>query len=716
MKRENIAKVIYLKVFRMGKNLVIVESPAKSKTIAKFLGRGYFVKASMGHVKDLPKSRLGIEIGNNFKPDYIIIPKRRKIIKELKEIAEKSDKIFLCADPDREGEAICFHLYEILKDKNPNIHRALFFEITERAVKEAIANPKSINMDLVMAQQARRVLDRLVGYLISPFLWRKIKKGLSAGRVQSVALRMICEREKEIASFVPQEYWTISVLLSASTPPQFISKLTKIDSRKPEINDKSASDEMVEDLKKQTFILKQVEKREKKKIPPPPFITSTLQQEAFRRFGFPVKKTMMIAQKLYEGVEIGAEGRVGLITYMRTDSVRVSPVAQAEAKRYIRENFSEEFIPPTPNKWKVGKSSQDAHEAIRPTSIFRIPSSLQNFLSRDELKLYKLIWEKFLSSQMSPALIDETIFTIVAGKYEFTSKGQFIKFPGFLKVYSPEEEEEDKVVLPEAKEGEMLNLIEIIPKQNFTQPPPSYTEASLVKELEQRGIGRPSTYATIISTLQERIYVIKEKGKFIPTDLGIFVVDTLVKYFPSVMDYNFTAQMEEKLDEISEGLKEWVAIPKNFYSVLEKNLKDAEKDMIRVSGKGIPTKEVCPKCGSPLVLRKGKFGMFYACSTYPTCDYTSSMDRKGQLLNQNCPLCNAPLVIRRGKFGKFIACSNYPSCNYIQKNENKTDIPCPKGCGGFIIERKSKKGKKFYTCSSYPECDYISWVKPETKS
>lgn len=697
----------------MGKKLVIVESPAKSKTISKYLGRDFIVKASMGHVKDLPKSKLAIDIENDFKPHYIIIPKRRKIIKELQELAEKSEKIFLCADPDREGEAICFHLFELLKDKNPNIKRALFYEITERAVKEAIENPVTINMNLVQAQQARRVLDRLAGYLISPFLWRKIKKGLSAGRVQSVALRMICEREKEIASFVPQEYWTISALLSSANPPEFTAKLSKIDGKKPEIHDKSSADKIVEELKKLSFILKKIEKKEKKKIPPPPLITSTLQQEAFKRFGFPVKKTMLIAQKLYEGVEIGTEGPVGLITYMRTDSIRISPVAMREASQFIREKFSSEYVPVTPNRWKAGKSSQDAHEAIRPTSVYRTPDSLQPFLSRDEIKIYRLIWERFVASQMSPAIIDETIFTVSAGKYEFTAKGQVIKFPGFLRIYSPEEEEDEKVVLPEAEEGEELKLIEIIPKQNFTQPPPRYTEGTLVKELEQRGIGRPSTYATILSTLQERVYVIKDKGKFIPTELGMFVVDTLIKYFPTLMDYNFTAKMEKELDDISEGEKEWVSVPRDFYSILDRNLKEAEKEMEKV--KGIPTKERCPKCGSPIVMKKGKFGMFYACSSYPSCDYTANIEKKGNTLKENCPLCGSPLVKKKGKYGTFIACSSYPKCNYIKKNEKKTEIPCPNGCGGYIIERKSKKGKKFYTCSSYPKCNYLSWVKPSLK-
>jgi DNA topoisomerase-1 len=695
----------------MGRNLVIVESPAKSKTIAKYLGRDFIVKASMGHVKDLPKSKLGIDIQNDFKPHYIVIPNRRKIIKELQDLASKSDKVFLCADPDREGEAICFHLFELLKEKNPRIFRALFYEITDRAVKEAISNPQSINMALVHAQQARRVLDRLAGYLISPFLWRKIKKGLSAGRVQSVALRMICEREKEIANFVPKEYWTISVLLSSSEPPQFMAKLSKIEGGKPEIHDKSSADRIVEELKNLIFILKKIEKKEKKKVPPPPFITSTLQQEAFKRFGFPVKKTMQIAQKLYEGVELGEEGPTGLITYMRTDSIRVSNVAQREALEFIKDNFSEDYVPKTPNRWKAGKASQDAHEAIRPTSVFRTPESLQPYLSKDELKIYKLIWDRFLASQMSPAIIDETIFTIEAGKYEFTSKGEVLKFPGFLKIYSPEEEEEEKELLPEAKEGEILKVIDIIPKQNFTQPPPRYTEGSLVKELEQKGIGRPSTYATILSTLQERIYVIKDKGKFIPTELGIFVVDTLIKHFPEIMDYNFTAKMEKELDEITEGEKDWVSVLRDFYKILDRNLNEAEKEMEKV--REIPTKETCPKCGSPLVLKKGKFGMFYACSSYPDCDYTFNLEKKGDLLKEKCPLCGSPLIKRKGKYGNFVACSSYPNCKFVMKNEKKTEIPCPNGCGGYVVERISKKGKKFYTCSSYPKCKYLSWVKPK---
>ncbi|MEW6455571.1 MAG: type I DNA topoisomerase [Acidobacteriota bacterium] len=696
----------------MGKQLVIVESPAKSKTIYKYLGRNYLVKASMGHVKDLPKSKLAVDIENDFKPHYQIIPQRKKIIAELKKSADGAEGVFIATDPDREGEAISWHLKEILEKINPRIYRVLFHEITEKAIREAFRNYGDIDVNKVMAQQTRRVLDRLAGYLVSPLLWKKVGKGLSAGRVQSVALRMICEREKEIKAFVPEEYWTITAILSAENPPSFKSKLSKIEGEKAEIKNEPQANEIVEELKKLNFILDKIEKKEKKKHPPPPFITSSLQQESYRRLGFPVKKTMNIAQKLYEGVEIGDEGPVGLITYMRTDSFRISWDSINEAREFIKSNFSENFLPQKPNIWRNKRKAQDAHEAIRPTSVFRTPESIKSYLSKDEFNLYSLVWKRFVGFQMASALIEETKFFINAGKYLFISEGEVILFPGYLILAGVSEDKDEKIQLPEAKEGEILKLEELIPKQNFTQPPPRYSEASLVRELEEKGIGRPSTYATIISTLQNRVYVFKEDGKFVPTELGMHVVDLLIKHFPELMDYEFTANMEKELDRISEGEEEWVNSLRNFYSILDEKLKNAYKIMESSKSKGIPTEEKCPKCGNLLVIKSGKYGSFLSCSNYPDCDYTSPLiPKKKKFLDEKCPQCSSPLQYRKGKYGLFVACSNYPNCNYIKKNKEETDFLCPNGCGGKLIKRRGKRGREYYTCSSYPDCKYVSGDK-----
>ncbi|MFQ6084114.1 MAG: type I DNA topoisomerase [Candidatus Aminicenantia bacterium] len=690
---------------------MIVESPAKAKTINKYLGEGYLVKASMGHIKDLPKSKMGVDIENNFQPTFQVIPGREKIVSELKELAKKAAQVILATDPDREGEAIGWHLTQVLEKSNGEIYRALLHEITKEAVREAFNNLGKIDQNKVGAQLARRILDRLVGYLISPLLWKKIGKGLSAGRVQSVALRLICAREKEIRDFIPEEYWTITAFLSALNPPPFKANLVKIDNRKVKIKNEKEAQKIVVELEKSPFILDEIEVKEKKKYSSPPYITSTLQQEAFRIHHYSVKKTMLIAQRLYEGLEVGEEGLVGLITYMRTDSVRVSDEAIHQTRDYIKSSFGSKYLPTAPRIFKNKRKAQDAHEAIRPTSVARTPEMVKPFLKKEEYTLYRLIWNRFVASQMSPAEIEETTFDIKAGQYLFQAKGEIIRFPGFTILYKEKKEEES--VLPRAEKGERLKLKKIEPKQNFTQPPPRYTEGSLVKELEAKGIGRPSTYSTIISTLQNRVYVIKEKGRFIPTELGIFVTDFLIQHFPDIIQTQFTARMEEELDKISEGEEKWVKTIKEFYTHLDRDLKKAYQEGENVKSKGIPVEEKCPECGANLVIKEGKFGRFLACTSFPECKFTQSLtSRTEKILEEKCPECGSSLVLRKGKYGQFIACSNYPRCKYTKKESQDTGIPCPKGCGGNIVERKSKKGRIFYGCSKYPECDFATWDKP----
>ncbi|MCX7974699.1 MAG: type I DNA topoisomerase [Candidatus Aminicenantes bacterium] len=696
----------------MEKSLVIVESPAKARTINRYLGSKYLVRASMGHVCDLPKSELGVDLNNNFEPTYIILPKRRSLIKNLQRLAAECHEIFLAADPDREGEAICWHLSRLLEKFNPRIRRVLLYEITKKAVEEAFSHPASLDGNKIKAQQTRRILDRLVGYLISPLLWEKIGHGLSAGRVQSVALRLICEREKEIRNFVPEEYWTITALLEASEPPAFKASLEKIDGKKVKLPTKIKADEILAELKNQTFVIKEIKIEEKKKNPPPPYITSTLQQEAFRLLHFPVTKTMAIAQRLYEGLPLGERGPVGLITYMRTDSVRISPVALKWARSLVEKNFGRDFLPPKARIFKNKSQAQDAHEAIRPTSPELSPEMVKPYLKKDEYELYRLIWHRFLASQMAAALLEVTEFRIEAGRYEFKAKGQVLKFPGFLKLY-PEVLDKDEI-LPKAKKGETLKLLDLEAKQNFTQPPPRYTEGSLVRELEAKGIGRPSTYAPIIATLQDRVYVIKDKGKFFPTDLGMFVTDFLVEHFPDLMDVKFTAQMEAELDKISQGEKEWLEALRKFYELLKKDLEKG-KEAEGVKGKGIPTEEKCPLCGQSLVIREGRYGRFKACSAYPSCQYKESLRKKeARQLEEKCPQCGSTLVSRKGPYGYFVACSNFPRCDY-KKNSESTGLSCPLNCGGQVLKRRTKRGKIFYGCSHYPSCQFATWDEPTEK-
>src|SRR5271157_1698276 len=624
----------------MTKSLVIVESPAKAKTIGKYLGKNFVVKASLGHVKDLPKNDLAVDVDRDFRPTYVVIEGKKKLIDELKRSAKDAGTIYLAADHDREGEAICYHLQEELQSKKPGgpeIFRVTFNEITSTAVKRAFDHPRQVNTALVDAQQARRVLDRLVGYKISPLLWDKVRRGLSAGRVQTVALRVIVERESEIAAFLKNEYWTIDADLGARKPPLLNAHLIKKDDQAPELGSQEAADGVVAQLDGAEYIVKSVGTREKRRNPVAPFITSTLQQESSRKLRFSVKRTMILAQRLYEGVEIGKEGAVGLITYMRTDSTRVSEDALRDVRYYIAERYGKPFVPESPNIYKSKKDAQDAHEAIRPTSMAFSPEVVEKYLAEDEMKLYRLIWNRFVASQMMPALYDQTTIDVSAqGKdaaaYIFRATGSVLKFDGYLKVYQEgkdqidEEDEEMKHRLPLVREGETLRFKAIKPEQHFTEPPPRYNEATLVKRLEADGVGRPSTYASILSTIQEREYVKKEGGRFIPTELGMVVTDLLLESFDDIFDVSYTARMEEELDEIEEGKLDWRFAMGEFYERFDKDLKHAEEHMTDIKRMEEPTGEMCPKCGKPLVMKWGRHGKFIACTGYPECTYTREPD------------------------------------------------------------------------------------------
>ena len=699
----------------MSKSLVIVESPAKAKTVNHYLGADYVVKASMGHVRDLPKKGLGVDVENDFQPTYEVIPDKKKTVAELKKAAKESDRVILAADPDREGEAISWHLSQLLAGANPNIFRATFNEITEEGVLAAFRNLGQIDLNLLDAQQTRRVLDRLVGYRISPLLWKKIARGLSAGRVQSVALRLVCDREKEIKAFVAEEYWTIAARLEASGPPAFKAPLTKIDGKKARVANAEQAAIVVEECRRAAFVLDKVEVKSKHRHPAPPYITSTLQQDAFRMLRFPVKKTMFVAQKLYEGMAIGDLGQTGLITYMRTDSFRVSEAAQAAARAHIGRSYSPAHVPAKPNEYRSKKKTQDAHEAIRPAHLDLPPDKVKPFLKKEEYDLYKLVWNRFLASQMAAAVIEETAFDIAAGRHLFQVKGEVVKFDGFLAVWP--NGNGDKETLPKASPGEALKLLEIESKQKFTEPPPRYTEGTLVKELEARGIGRPSTYAPTIATIQSRTYVVKEEGKFRPTELGMYVTDFLVKHFAKLMEYKFTAHMEEELDEISEGGRKGIESLREVHALLEGYLKQGQETE-GVKRTGIPLDEKCPKCGAQLVVKSGRFGQFKACSSYPTCRFRESLDKKeSKPLDEKCPDCGAQLEQKFGRFGPFVACSNYPKCKYIKKDKPlDTGIDCPLGCGGRILKRKTKRGKFFFGCSRYPKCAFASWDEPVARA
>ncbi len=784
----------------MAKNLVIVESPAKAKTINKYLGKDYLVKASIGHIKDLPAKGLGVDVEHNFEPTYELIPdskkrNNKKIVAELKKAAKEADAIYLAADPDREGEAICQHLAEEIVPKRPAkpAYRVMFNEITKRAVNAAFENPRQIDGNLVDAQQARRVLDRLVGYKVSPLLCRTIGGRLSAGRVQSVALRMVVEREREIEQFIKTEYWTIGANLSAKLPPAFDARLFKIDEqtvktsgfdqelKKNEIliNEQAKADEIVAEAQQQSFVVGDVTTKERKRNPVPPFITSKLQQEASRKLGYAVKKTMMLAQKLYEGVELGPEGSVGLITYMRTDSTRVSDAALGEVRDYIDRQYGANYLPEKAVFYRSKKDAQDAHEAIRPTEVSRSPDSLAQYLKPEELKLYRLIWQRFVASQMMPAVFDQTTIDIQAGRFIFRATGSVQKFDGFLKIYQEgrdektEEDDEAERSLPLVEKGETLKLNSITPEQHFTEPPPRYTEATLVKALEEKGIGRPSTYAAIMSTIQEREYVEKLQGRFHPTALGKTVNDLLIDGgFDDLFNESYTARMEEELDEIEEGKLKWTKALREFYDKFEGDLKEFQEYTKKVKETSVPTDEVCLKCNTPgmvqkwgrfgpylkclnceatrdaepapssdgnssepqaageeaepencelcgkaMQLKRGRFGPFLGCTGYPECRNIRKIGKTGVAapppvpLDEKCPVDGAQLVKRVGRFGEFISCSNYPKCKYIK--QETVGVSCPRpGCKGEIVVKKSKRGKAFYGCSEYPNCNVVYWDKP----
>jgi len=773
----------------VAKSLVIVESPAKARTVNKFLGGDYVVKASMGHVRDLPVNSLAVDVKNNFAPKFEVIRGRERVLGTLKKAAKTSEAIYLAADPDREGEAICWHLAEELRRLKKPIHRVMFNEITKRAVQDAFAHPGRIDSHKVDAQQARRILDRLVGYQISPLLWERVRRGLSAGRVQSVALRLVVDREKEIRAFVPEEYWTITAQLARTDGigPEFPARLTRINGEKASIPSRHEADRILAELAplRGEFRVATLVRKEKRRNPVPPFTTSKLQQEAARKLRFAAKKTMQVAQQLYEGIEVGDEGAVGLITYMRTDSTRISAEAQAEARKLIAQRYGAQFLPEKPPQYRSGKSAQEAHEAIRPTSVLREPGHVAPYLTREQLALYTLIWTRLVASQMRPALFDTTTVDIVAGRYTFRASGQHMTFPGFMQVYvegrdesarggpgetEPEGDEERR--LPPLEEGMTLNCQALAPEQHFTQPPFRYSEATLVKELEERGIGRPSTYATILGVIQNRDYVVKENGRFKPTELGEIVVDLLVESFPRILDPGFTAQMENKLDEIEEGKANWLEAMQRFYGAFSRWLEKAREKMRNVKAMEEPTDLVCEKCGRSMVIKWGRFGKFVACSGYPECKNTKELTGNGNGNDrpatresvqgepagegQPCENCGKPMVLKRGRFGPFLACSGYPecrtvvrisratapppqpsdevcgkcgapmviregrygrflSCSTYPKCKNIKPIPigvaCPR-CGSPLAARRSKRGRTFYGCSAYPKCDFTLWNRP----
>jgi DNA topoisomerase-1 len=766
----------------MAKSLVVVESPAKAKTINKYLGKDYKVVASMGHVRDLPKSKLGVDVDDGFEPTYEVIASRKKVLKELKDEAKKATNIFMATDPDREGEAIGWHVAEELGAANrKKIRRLMFNEITKKGVLAALDKPMDIDKKMVDAQQARRVLDRLVGYKISPLLWDKVRRGLSAGRVQSVALKLVCDREREIGAFVPEEYWHLTARLAGAVPPEFDARLLKKGGANIRVANEAESNAVLADLKQARWVVDSVTTKERKKGAVPPFITSKLQQAS----RFPVKKTMMVAQQLYEGVELPGEGAVGLITYMRTDSTRVSEQAITDVREFIGTAYGADYVPDKPNAYKTKSDAQDAHEAIRPTSMQYHPDQVRALLTPDQYYLYKLIWNRFVASQMPPATFDDTTVDVTAADYLFRVKGSVPKFPGWLAVYNQRavdpaeeamapgpdaktaEDDEESSVLPPLAKGDALTLRELKPEQKFTQPPPRYTEATLVKALEENGIGRPSTYASIINVIQAREYVNKIEGKFKPTFLGSMLVEKLLSpAFDDILDVNYTRELEEDLDKIESGASDYASTLKSFYKKFQKDLKRAEKDMPNMKegyepdpavacdkcGKAMVIKagkfglflacsgypecgntreletpeagaegeieEACENCGKPMVVKRGRFGQFLACTGYPECKTTRKIittkqgitaAKPDQMLDEKCPKCDSNLVVKQGRFGEFTACSSYPTCKYVK--QKTTGVLCPKD-GGDIVERKSRRGKVFFGCANYPDCDFTLWNRP----
>ncbi|MDR2489708.1 MAG: type I DNA topoisomerase [Desulfovibrio sp.] len=705
----------------MGKNLIIVESPAKVKTIRKFLGNAYAVHASVGHIRDLPSKTLGVDENNGFAPHYEIIPGKEKIVDALREAAAKADNVYLAPDPDREGEAIAWHIAALIEDGKKSIQRIQFNEITARAVKEALTHPRPLNANLFDAQQARRVLDRLVGYKISPLLWNKVKRGISAGRVQSVALRLLAERDAERRIFVPEEYWLFHIFLDAGSPPLFRADLHKVDGKKPKLNNEQDALAIESRISGKAFIVAGIESKERERTPPPPFITSTLQQSANQRLGYTAKRAMNIAQRLYEGVDLGEAGTTALITYMRTDSVRISDEAEAAAKAFIESTWGKDYYPRKARRFASKKGAQDAHEAIRPVDVAITPDSIRALLSPEQYQLYRLIWNRFLASRMADARVQDTTILIECDTVQFRTKGERVVFPGFY-VLSPQKNDE-AVELPSLAPDQPLTLASLEKEQKFTQPPPRYTEASLVRELEEKGIGRPSTYASIIATLLEREYAVLEDKHFAVTDLGGIVCRLLTENFQELMDVGFTAAMEERLDKVAEGEEDWITLisrfSKDFTPVLEK----AAKTMDSVKG-GMSSGLSCPECGKPALIKFGKAGAFLACSGYPACRFTSNFvrddqggvhiaehTRPPQQLVGKCPDCDGDLVLKKARTGsRFIACTRYPDCRYARPYS--TGVICPACQKGSLVEKSSKRGKLFFACDQYPQCDYAMWDEP----
>ena len=760
----------------MAKSLVVVESPAKAKTINKYLGKSYKVVASMGHIRDLPKSKLGVDVDEAFTLVYEPIPGRKKVIKELRAAAKVATDIYVATDPDREGEAIGWHLAAELGGKKRSVHRLMFNEITKKAIVEALKHPVEIDQRMVDAQQARRVLDRLVGYKLSPLLWDKVRRGLSAGRVQSIALKLVCDREHEIEQFNPEEYWHIFANLIGPVPPEFEAKLQKKNGKTVKVLNEAESKTIVEAVTNESFIVDTVGTKARKKQAAPPYITSKLQQAS----QMPVKRTMMIAQQLYEGIELSGEGAVGLITYMRTDSTRVSDQALTDVREHIQSAFGEAYLPAKPNIYRAKKGAQDAHEAIRPTSMEYDPDRVKPHLTKEQFYIYRIIWNRFVASQMLPAIFDDTTVDINAGIYTFRIKGSVLKFKGWLSAYSKdvednsdgpgdqegthEDDEHTKGLLPALNKGDTLSLKATRSEQKFTQPRPRFSEAMLVKELEENGIGRPSTYAAIIGVLQSREYVAKIEGRFKPTRLGRLVTELLLKSFNDILDVEYTKALEESLDKIEDGDADYQGTIASFYKKFEKDLEQAAKAMPNIKVKGLPSDETCDKCKAPMIIKVGRFGMFLACSAYPDCENTRELEttepsqdeeaencencgkpmvvkrgrfgqflacsgypdckttrkiietkqglsaaKPDQLLEEKCPKCESQLVIKQGRFGEFTACSSYPTCKYVKLKS--TGVSCPKD-GGDIVERKTRRNIPFFGCSNYPECDFTLWKRP----
>lgn len=704
----------------MSKYLVVVESPTKAKTISKFLGKNYKVVSSMGHIRDLPKSKLGIDVENNFEPHYITIRGKGEMLKELKKNAKAAEKVFYAADPDREGEAIAWHLKQYLEGNKDGIDpdpgklcRIEFNEITKDAIKKAVKNPRAIDLDRFYAQQSRRILDRLVGYNLSPLLWRKVRKGLSAGRVQSVAVRLICERQNEIDAFVPEEYWTLEADLLHDTS-EFTVKLLKIDGKKAEIPNEERINEILADLKDASYLLSSVQKKNRKKSPLPPFTTSSMQQEANQKLNYTAKRTMQLAQQLYEGIAIDGTN-VGLITYMRTDSTRIAEPAQNEALSYIEETFGKDYCPEKPRSYAQKGHIQNAHEAIRPTSVLRTPLSVRNSLSQPQYRLYKLIWERFVASQMADAKVLSTAYDIEAGKYLFRANGNIIEFPGYMQIYKSENKNDS---LPEIAEGEPLTLKELFPEQHFTQPPAAFTEASLIKTMEKLGIGRPSTYVTIIETIVSRGYVSRKEKTFHPMELGVIVNDLLMQYFPDILNVEFTAKLEEELDKVEEGELSWRSILADFYAPFSVALEKAEEDIGEVELVDEVSDVICEFCGRNMVYKMGRYGRFLACPGYPECRNVKSVDKDGNVEEKNlgesdvvCDKCGRTMVLKKGRYGNFLACPGYPECKNIKSIDEEIGIACTE-CGGALVKKRNKRGRVFYGCKNYPDCQTAYWNLP----